>query len=247
MEVAELWRFPVKSLGGERLQHVRVGSGGLEGDRGWAIWDLRDGLGLTARRVPELLFASASLSASGGVEITLPDGEVATDDGALSRWLGRPVELRDAATGGERRYENTTDPEREADAPWQAFTGADGPFHDSPEARVTLLSTGSIGDWDRRRFRANVILAGSGEDRLVGERVELGEAILAVRQQLGRCVMTTRAQPAGSSGISACCVGSPVSGTTSWRSAPWSSAAARCRSATASSGERKLPGRCSTS
>ena len=197
MEVAELWRFPVKSLGGERLQHVSVGPGGLEGDRGWAIWDLRDGLGLTARRVPELLFASASLSASGGVEITLPDGEVATDDGVLSRWLGRPVELRDAATGGERRYENTTDPEREADAPWQAFTGADGPFHDSPQARVTLLSTGSIGDWDRRRFRANVVLAGSGEDRLVGERVELGEAILAVRQQLGRCVMTTRAQPGG--------------------------------------------------
>ena len=177
MEVAELWRFPVKSLGGERLQHVSVGPGGLEGDRGWAIWDLRDGLGLTARRVPELLFASASLSASGGVEITLPDGEVATDDGALSRWLGRPVELRDAATAGERRYENTTDPEREADAPWQAFTGADGPFHDSPQARVTLLSTGSIGDWDRRRFRANVVLA--------------------VRQQLGRCVMTTRAQPGG--------------------------------------------------
>ena len=197
MEVAELWRFPVKSVGGERLQRVTVGPGGLEGDRGWAIWDLRDGLGLTARRVPEMLFASASLTESGGVEITLPDGEVAADDGALSRWLERPVELRNAAAGGERRYENTTDPEREADAPWQAFTGADGPFHDSPQARVTLLSTGSLGDWDRRRFRANVVLTGEGEDRLVGERLELGEAVLAVREQIGRCVITTRAQPGG--------------------------------------------------
>ena len=98
---------------------------------------------------------------------------------------------------GERRYENTTDPEREGDAPWQAFTGADGPFHDSPQARVTLLSTGSLGDWDRRRFRANVVLAGDGEDRLVGERLELGEAVLAVREQIGRCVITTRAQPGG--------------------------------------------------
>lgn len=197
MEVAELWRFPVKSVGGERLQRVTLGPGGLEGDRGWAIWDLRDGLGLTARRVPEMLFASASLTESGGVEITLPDGEVAADDRALSRWLERPVELRNAAADGERRYENTTDPEREGDAPWQAFTGADGPFHDSPQARVTLLSTGSLGDWDRRRFRANVVLTGEGEDRLVGERLELGEAVLAVREQIGRCVITTRAQPGG--------------------------------------------------
>jgi uncharacterized protein YcbX len=197
VEVAELWRFPVKSLGGERLQRVAVGPGGLEGDRGWAIWDLRAGLGLTARRVPELLFASASFTAPGNVEITLPDGQVAADDGALSRWLGRPVELRDVAAGGNRRYEDTTDPEREADAPWQEFTGADGPFHDSSQARVTLLSTGSFGDWDRRRFRANVILAGAGEDHLVGERIALGETVLAVRQQIGRCVMTTRAQPGG--------------------------------------------------
>ena len=59
MRVLELWRYPVKSLLGERLESVRVTENGFEGDRRFAIYDLETGFGLTARRVPELLFASA--------------------------------------------------------------------------------------------------------------------------------------------------------------------------------------------
>ncbi len=55
MRVVELWRFPVKSLQGEQLDDATVGDGGIEGDRGYAIFDLDTGFGLTARRVPELL------------------------------------------------------------------------------------------------------------------------------------------------------------------------------------------------
>ena len=86
MQVAELWRYPVKSLQGEPLELAAVTTAGLQGDRRFALFDVETGFGLTGRRVPELLFASARLSDDGGVDITLPDGSVLQDD-ALSAWL----------------------------------------------------------------------------------------------------------------------------------------------------------------
>ena len=96
MRVLELWRYPVKSLQGERLEPAAVTTAGLEGDRRFALFDVDTGFGLTGRRVPELLFASARLGDDGGVDITLPDGSVTRDDDALSAWLGRRVTLRSA-------------------------------------------------------------------------------------------------------------------------------------------------------
>jgi uncharacterized protein len=195
MRVAELWRYPVKSLQGERLDAASVGPDGLEGDRRFAIYDLETGFGLTARRVPEMLFASARLRADGSAEIVLPDGGVAGDDDALSHWLGRPVSLRSPSSQGARRYENPVDFEHEGTSAWTPFVGAQGSFHDNGAARVSLVSTGTIGRWDRRRFRANVLLEGEGENGLVGSAVTIGDAVLEVGMRLERCVMTTRAQP----------------------------------------------------
>jgi uncharacterized protein len=197
VRVNELWRYPVKSLQGERLPEAPVTADGLGGDRRYAIFDLGSGFGLTARRVPQLLFAAASLTPHGGVRITLPDGSVADGDDALSDWLGRRVALRSAAQDTGRRYENVVDFERERSSAWRAFEGAPGPFHDSPRARVSLVSTQTIGGWDRRRFRANVLLEGAGEDTLTGSRVGLGEAVLDIGGTIQRCVMVTRAQPGG--------------------------------------------------
>lgn len=196
VRVAELWRYPVKSLQGEQLDAVDVGMDGLEGDRQFAIFDVETGFGLTARRVPELLFASAHL-VHGGVEITLPDGGRARDDETLSQWLGRRVELRSARAGVAQRYENVLDFEREPASEWAPFEGAEGAFHDSSGARVSLVSTATIGSWDRRRFRSNVLLDGEGEESLVGSSVLLGDAILDLGMRLERCVMTTRPQPGG--------------------------------------------------
>jgi uncharacterized protein YcbX len=196
VRVVELWRFPVKSLGGERLPAVDVGPQGLAGDRQWALFDLDTGFGLTARRVPDLLFATARLRADGAVEVVLPDGTVTADDDVLSGWLGRPVALRAAAeVAGTRRYENPAD--AEADADWQPFEGAGGAFHDQADFRVTLVSAGTLGDWDRRRFRANVVLDGAGEDDLAGTGVRLGGVVLDVDRPVSRCVMVTRPQPGG--------------------------------------------------
>jgi uncharacterized protein len=171
MRVIELWRYPVKSMLGERLDVAELGPGGIEGDRGWALFDTETGAVLTARRDPVLLFAAGRLRAHGEVEVVLPDGTVTADDGVLSGWVGRPVELRRA--------------------------GGDAPFHDDDEARVSLVSTATLGGWDRRRFRANVVLDSGGEDELSGTKIRLGDAVLAVGAAIPRCVMVTRPQAGG--------------------------------------------------
>jgi uncharacterized protein len=196
MRVMELWRYPVKSLQGERVAAAELTPQGLAGDRGWALFDLETGLGLTARRLPALLHASARLRADGEVDITLPDGAVTADDDALSDWLGRRVALRAATEAtGPRRYENPDDIETEADDSWEVFEGSAQAFHDS--VAVTLVSTATIGDRPVRRFRPNVVLDGAGEDALVGTTVALGAASLTLTKPVSRCVMVTRAQPGG--------------------------------------------------
>jgi uncharacterized protein len=197
MRVLELWRYPVKSLQGERLATAEIGTFGIDGDRGWALVDLGTGLFLTARRVPDLLFASGRLRPDGSAEVVLPDGTATADDAVLSAWLGRPVALRPAAAlAGAPRYEGTDD-EDERTADWEEWEGAEGAFHDNPDFRVSLVSTGTLGTWDRRRFRANVLLDGAGEDGLAGARVRLGSAELEVVDPIPRCVMVTRPQPGG--------------------------------------------------
>lgn len=192
MQVVRLWRYPVKSMGGERLDRVHVGSDGLDGDRRWGVRDDETGRVLTGRREPRLLLASARHLGPGRVVVTLPDG-TETDDGAdLAAWLDRDVSLVAAgAEGGV--YENPRDAEREAH--WMAWQGPGGAWHDSGEARVTLVSRTTLGSWDERRFRANVILDGGDEDGLVGGRVRVGSVLLDVTKQVSRCVMVTRPQP----------------------------------------------------
>ena len=198
MQVDELWRYPVKSLQGERLTGADVGPEGLAGDRQWALFDVGTGLGLTARRVPDLLFLTGRLRPDGRVEVVLPDGSVTSEDAVLSDWFGRPVALRAAADApGERLYENPAEVGEDDEYDWDTFSGARGAFHDSSRIRVSLVSAGTLGTWDRRRFRANVVLSGEGEDALVGQRVQLGSAELDVVKQVDRCVMVTRPQPGG--------------------------------------------------
>jgi uncharacterized protein YcbX len=195
MHVIGLWRYPVKSLQGEPLEIAEVTADGFAGDRRYAIFDSATGLGLTGRRMPELLFAAARLRNDGTAEITLPDGSIAADDAALSRWLGRPVHLRSADDQATRQYESPEDTEHESQ--WRAFTGAQGAFHDSSNIRVSLVSTTTLGVWDPRRFRSNVLLDSEGEDALLGEVIRLGDAVLHVGTRVKRCVMTTRSQPGG--------------------------------------------------
>ncbi len=55
--VAELWRYPVKSMGGERVEQLAVAAGGAAGDRRLAVVDPAAGKVLSGKRWPALLMA----------------------------------------------------------------------------------------------------------------------------------------------------------------------------------------------
>jgi uncharacterized protein YcbX len=189
MRVHEIWRFPVKSIGGERLGSSPVDERGIEFDRAWGIHDPATDMVLTARREPSLLFLSATVADSRPVIVTESGDDVSTDE-QLSDWIGRPVEIRSAADG-PATFENPMDVENETD--WVRWQSAGQSFHDG-RSTISFVSVETLGDWDARRFRINLILEGEGEDRLTG-RVTVGSCTLSVRKPIERCVMVTRAQP----------------------------------------------------
>jgi uncharacterized protein YcbX len=182
---------------GERLASSDVTEQGLSGDRSWALLDERTGVYLTARREPQLLFASARLDGDAAPRITLDDGTSITDDATLSAWLGHPVRLVPASASVHGTFEIALSIDDEEHAEWVSWEGPSGRFHDSAKASVSLVTEASLRDWDVRRFRMNVIADGDGEDALVGARLRIGTAEIDVQKQINRCVMTTRPQPDG--------------------------------------------------
>lgn len=180
--VADLWRFPVKSFGGEQARRAFVGPFGILGDRRRAVVD-EAGQALTARRARALLgYRARALDGEEGenVRVWLPEGEeLAWDDPALgaslSDALGQPVALARSAVG----------------------------VHDAaPIHLVTTASLAAAGGWldgeiDRRRFRANLIVETEdgpfAEAGWVGAAVELGAggAVLQIVSPTERCAVTT--------------------------------------------------------
>jgi hypothetical protein len=114
--VAELWRWPVKSMGGERVNAMRVDTRGAGGDRTHAVTHEHKGerKPLTAREAPRLLAWSASYPFSGDGSLDPANPPVATvhaPDGTAFSWgdprlrhvlrsdLGREVDLRRDVAG----------------------------------------------------------------------------------------------------------------------------------------------------
>jgi uncharacterized protein YcbX len=105
--VASLWRYPVKSMAGERCSELVVDARGVRGDRVWAVRDLSRDAIATARQVPGLLQlrprfleepGADGLAAAPHVEITLPSGDRVRSDDAdvdarLSEALGADLRL----------------------------------------------------------------------------------------------------------------------------------------------------------
>jgi hypothetical protein len=182
---------------GEPLAAADVGPAGLVGDRQWALVDNETGLALTARRQPELLYAAAALDGDDGVAITLPDGTTTSDDAALSAWLGHAVTLTRADTVEHGTYEIALDFENEATAEWFQWEGPTWSFHDSTRTQVSVIGAATLGSFDVRRFRPNLLVAGGPEDGWIGSAVQIGSATLDVVKPIDRCVITTRPQPGG--------------------------------------------------
>jgi uncharacterized protein YcbX len=124
MQISELWRYPVKSMLGERLEGAEVTAIGVAGDRAYAVIDREDGKVASAknpRKWRTLLGCTAEFThepAPGAppppARITLPDGTVVTTDDpeldeVLSRGLGRPVTLASTAPTGSTFEETWPD------------------------------------------------------------------------------------------------------------------------------------------
>ncbi len=113
--IRELWRFPVKSMLGEELDAVDLSTGGIVGDRAYALRDRETGKVASAKNPklwPNLLACRAAFvePPRQGVglppaRVELPDGssvlsDAADVDAVLSRFFGRDVELAHAAQNG---------------------------------------------------------------------------------------------------------------------------------------------------
>jgi uncharacterized protein YcbX len=166
MRVAELWRYPVKSLGGERLERAEVTSGGVAGDRVVHVRDAR-GRVLTARTHPRLLGLHGTLGPRGE---PLIEGHPWTAPAAVAA-------VREAA-GPEATLARHDGPER---------------FDVLPLLVATDGAIAALGV-DGRRLRPNLVVAGvSGvlERQWPGRRLRIGPVLVTLETLRGRCVMTT--------------------------------------------------------
>ncbi|HMJ40357.1 MAG TPA: MOSC N-terminal beta barrel domain-containing protein [Verrucomicrobiae bacterium] len=177
--MVEVWRYPVKSMAGERLDSCAVVETGLEGDRRWALVDgtpNRAGKLLTIRQQERLMAYRARL-AGGSLEVVSPDGGIHRLDADMVSHLAaeasRPLTLRE-------------------------LEGAN--FDDSPVLMVNVATVASFGvkagvHIDHRRFRANLYVEGLEPEEEIGwlgRRVAVGGAELEVVSRCERCVVITR-------------------------------------------------------
>jgi len=169
--IEAIYRYPVKSMRGERLEAATLGWHGLDGDRRLAFRRLDDRSGfpwLTASKLPALLLF-APHRADDGAQEDLPT-HVRTPDGA-----GMPVFSENLATEVGRRH----------GAPVQMTRLNHGIFDEASISVITLDTVGEIGRLaghspDVRRFRPNIVIRSLRpvpfqEDEWVGGVLSFGE------------------------------------------------------------------------
>jgi uncharacterized protein YcbX len=211
--VAELWRYPVKSMRGERLDEIVLTERGPVGDRLYAMRELKYGSIMSARIWAAMLQLRAVCErapaddAPARVRIEFPDGaEVYAEypgvDDALTSLFSHPVRL-------ERPRGDTPLTMAEIDeiTKGRAFFP---PRDLYDEDVVHVLASGTLehlrrlcpSDFDLRRFRPNIYVdsgpapEGFVEDGWLGGELEIGDGgarIVGMRPAL-RCAMTIHPQ-----------------------------------------------------
>jgi uncharacterized protein len=167
MHVAEIWRYPVKSLKGERLNETEITKLGIPDDRQVAVIRGINGHFLTSRTRPKLLGLQGGLAADGA----------ATING--NRW-DSPEALRLVQ---EAAMEPVT---LEQIPPPQAF-----------DILPLLVATDGAARYlniDHRRLRPNILLADVPElaERWWPRKVlVIGDVRIHLAKLRERCVMTT--------------------------------------------------------
>ncbi len=165
MYVAEIWRFPVKSLGGERLRSAHLTEAGIPGDR---VIHVRSDHGVvTARTRHGLLRLSAVTDADGTIQI---DGLPWDDPRSLRKVRAAaraPVEL--AAYDGPERFDVLP-----------LLVATDG----------AIAEFGA----DGRRLRPNIVIggvSGQAERSWPGRALRIGQSIIGIESLRSRCIVTT--------------------------------------------------------
>ncbi|MGH7151668.1 MAG: MOSC domain-containing protein [Planctomycetota bacterium] len=167
MWIAEIWRYPVKSMAGERLERAQLRQDGILGDRVVHVRNSR-GRVVTSRHRPALLGHRGNLG---------PDGEPLVD----GRPWGSPEVLADV-----RRAV------RDERAELVRHEGLDR-FDVLPLLVATDGAIATLG-YDLRRFRPNVVIGGVpglAERGWPGRRLRLGGIQIEALELRARCVMTT--------------------------------------------------------
>jgi uncharacterized protein YcbX len=168
MHVQELWRYPVKSMRGERLTETALQKSGMQGDRNIVVVSPAGDRIITARTHPGLLGLQASVSAEG---VTMIEGHPWHSPEALNlarKAAGVPVHLIDAREHTER-------------------------FDVLPLLVATDGAIDELG-MDLRRLRPNVVIGGvkgQAERAWPGSSLRSGQVVIDVAQLRMRCVMTT--------------------------------------------------------
>jgi uncharacterized protein len=163
--LAELWRYPVKSMAGEMLLETVLGPMGIPGDRDLYVVD-GQGQVITARDRPRLLLLRASAAVQGPKVDGLP-----WEDPAVAR------RIRDAA-GASAHLVRARGGER---------------FDILPLSVATDGAVEALGI-DRRRLRPNLLIGGVegvAEREWEHRFLRIGEAVIGLANLRQRCIMTT--------------------------------------------------------
>ncbi|MCU1396260.1 MAG: hypothetical protein JWM34_4688 [Ilumatobacteraceae bacterium] len=92
MRADQIWRYPVKSMLGARVESAGIDEHGIVGDRMWALRDEQRDAIASARKLAGLSRLSAAIGPAGSAIVTLPDGTVvATDDPAVDERLSAAI------------------------------------------------------------------------------------------------------------------------------------------------------------
>lgn len=222
--IAELWRYPIKSMGGERVESLELRTSAVVGDRQWAVRCTETGKIASAKRprpYGQLLSWSARTYGDGGLVVVGPGGREypagsSELDAAFTEALGEPVRLVEVEEGREETYGSewpeipgTVLSDVEIDLTVAALTEKTS-FVDASAVHIivnqSMTHLASLLDGVKlgvERFRPNIVLdahddTGSGEFADLAWKdldIQIGDVELRIGDATPRCVMTTLAQP----------------------------------------------------
>jgi uncharacterized protein YcbX len=194
----------VKALAIEQLAEVELLEGGLHGDRRFYLVDARERLvNNKGKRGPLQLIHASYDEGDRRLTLLLPDGSVVGGDALEGDELTTVFHSRPRVA---RRVPGPWD-EALSDAagePVRLVTSAKGGADRGRGGAASLLGAGSleamadvlgVRDLDARRFRMNFGIEGLApheEDGWLGQRVQIGDAVVVPQGNIGRCAITTQ-------------------------------------------------------